>query len=346
MLLMLHSIPKYVDVTMAVLAALITWGKPEESGKYHYILPSDRIAENVRIGMKLLIEKGVIPSLSPIVDCPQMDTKLRDMLRQQFPQYCKTDLHGPLPSAGIPSPGPPSPRSPRELQQRASHSPLQFPTQGKPLYNVAPSPPERSTISPTTEGIHTVAVKDTIAQKGMPSSRDKKHVAEKPQIPEVTTQFSEAGNKIKERIKAEIQEAGSSSPRSATEISSLSSVVSQMSASSSVTDPQLAKLFDPHLSQFAGYTSFLTGEMDDDSDDEFFGKAVQSLRNVLSMFEKDDTFGVDRMEEDQIAQKLATFIIRCLSHELDAHKKTDQNYVLQSLVLAEKVRREQCRSMI
>jgi len=84
-LLMVHSIPKYVNMTHSLLEFLFLLID-------HYDpVHRDLIQKGVTSSIDILVGKGVVRSLEPLSDCNLVAPWLREKLYVYFPLYCKPD---------------------------------------------------------------------------------------------------------------------------------------------------------------------------------------------------------------------------------------------------------------
>eukprot|EP00898_Chlorokybus_atmophyticus_P005504 jgi/Chlat1/5955/Chrsp4S06291 len=91
-LLMVHSIPKYIDITNALLKFLLT--AMETYDPAHKEVTQRGVASAV----ETLVTRGVVRSLALLTECHLLDAKVREKLKTLFPQYCKphAELHAGL----------------------------------------------------------------------------------------------------------------------------------------------------------------------------------------------------------------------------------------------------------
>lgn len=85
MLLMVHSIPKYMDITHSILETLFMFMKIDDQQTNQWILSREIVTANVQAAFKTAVSKGVVSSLSILTDCPTLDPKLKGYLRKFFP---------------------------------------------------------------------------------------------------------------------------------------------------------------------------------------------------------------------------------------------------------------------
>jgi len=85
-LLMVHSIPKYVNMTHSLLEFLFLLID-------HYDpVHRDLIQKGVTSSIDILVGKGVVRSLEPLSACNLVASWLREKLHVYFPLYCKPDM--------------------------------------------------------------------------------------------------------------------------------------------------------------------------------------------------------------------------------------------------------------
>ncbi|KAG0573724.1 hypothetical protein KC19_VG203900 [Ceratodon purpureus] len=85
MLLTVHSIPKYVDMTHSLLEFLFLLVENYDP------IRRDLILKGVTISIDILVGKGVVRSLEPLSASPLVVPALREKLNMYFPSYCKPD---------------------------------------------------------------------------------------------------------------------------------------------------------------------------------------------------------------------------------------------------------------
>lgn len=88
-LLMVHSIPKYVDMTHSLLEFLFLLVENYDPGR------RDLIQKGVTASIDILIGKGVVQSLKPLSASGLVNPALREKLNYYFPAYCKPDTGEP-----------------------------------------------------------------------------------------------------------------------------------------------------------------------------------------------------------------------------------------------------------
>jgi integrator complex subunit 3 len=84
-LLTVHSIPKYVDMTNSLLEFLFLLVENYDP------IRRDLILKGVTISIDILVGKGVVRSLEPLSASPLVSPALREKLNMYFPSYCKPD---------------------------------------------------------------------------------------------------------------------------------------------------------------------------------------------------------------------------------------------------------------
>eukprot|EP00850_Spirogloea_muscicola_P005247 SM000023S07703 [mRNA] locus=s23:946106:951441:- [translate_table: standard] len=95
-LLMVYSIPKYVDLTHTLLEFLFLLVE-------HFDPPRRELIERgVASSIDILISKGVVRSLEPLYANPLVHPELREKLQAAFPAHCRPEL-GPRPAAPLPT---------------------------------------------------------------------------------------------------------------------------------------------------------------------------------------------------------------------------------------------------
>lgn len=121
MLLMVHSIPKYMDITHSVLETLFMFMQIDDQPVTNpWILSREVVTANVQAAFRTAVSKGVVTSLSILMDCPTLDPKFKGYLRKFFPnELAKKPVTAPFqqipPPINIPpnrSPSPTLPASP------------------------------------------------------------------------------------------------------------------------------------------------------------------------------------------------------------------------------------------
>lgn len=80
MLLMVHSLPRYVDITQWVLECL--FGSMKAT---NWIIPSENLIENVQKSVKTIVSKGVVNSLSVLMECKELNQMIKETLKNYFP---------------------------------------------------------------------------------------------------------------------------------------------------------------------------------------------------------------------------------------------------------------------
>jgi len=102
-LLMVHSIPKYVDMTHSLLEFLFLLVENYDP------IRRDLLLKGVTASIDILVGKGVVRSLEPLSASHLLSPVLREKLNVYFPSYCKPDTGegprqfrpDPLPMDGI-----------------------------------------------------------------------------------------------------------------------------------------------------------------------------------------------------------------------------------------------------
>lgn len=84
-LLMVHSIPKYADMTNSLLEFLFL------SVENYDPIRRDIILKGFTASIDILVGKGVVRSLEPLSACHLLSSPLREKLNAYFPSYCKPD---------------------------------------------------------------------------------------------------------------------------------------------------------------------------------------------------------------------------------------------------------------
>lgn len=85
-LLMVHSIPKYVDMTHSLLEFLFLLVENYDP------IRRDLVQKGVTASIDILVGKGVVRSLEPLSACHLVSPALREKLNLYFPLYCKPEI--------------------------------------------------------------------------------------------------------------------------------------------------------------------------------------------------------------------------------------------------------------
>jgi hypothetical protein len=131
-LLILNSVPRYIDVTSMLLDCLF-----RHMTSKNWILGHEIITLNVQHAMNKIVSKGVISNLSIVVECQQINQTIRDTVKNYFPNEIKK----------IQKPGPKLSITPPSNQQQVpvvsgnvSLSPPPIPVVLSPQSKSPPSP--------------------------------------------------------------------------------------------------------------------------------------------------------------------------------------------------------------
>jgi hypothetical protein len=104
MLLMIHSIPKYVDITASLLEFLLA-----ECDQFDAIRPGE-VQKGIHNSLRTILEKGVVTSLEPLYSCPLLDSNLREAVKRLFAPFIleeqKPEISPALSSPSSPQPPP------------------------------------------------------------------------------------------------------------------------------------------------------------------------------------------------------------------------------------------------
>jgi hypothetical protein len=189
MLLMLHSIPKYVDITAHVLNMLF-------HGIEHALLPPDQVSRNVVEAMRTIYRFG-IGGVDRLVDCNLLDPLLREKIKKLFGSFLQGN---PQQQLVIPPPSPtsqpfsvPAPVSPvATLPPVSPTNPIAPPfvpptTPPKSVIKPVQSPVKKPSQPPPTSPLKVPApfvVEPSASPTPPPSSRDTPMTEEEqPQTP-------------------------------------------------------------------------------------------------------------------------------------------------------------------
>lgn len=154
MLLMVHSIPKYADITQAVLEQLFTYMDTNSQPNLFMGVNREFIIQNVQRAADIVVGVGVVQNFLIMSESPKLEPSVRDRLKKYFPRV--TQLPGNTPSSSQqqqqPSQQPSqqqAPLSPQQKERRSSsaQAPKQLlttppisPTVQPPLQQLVPPP--------------------------------------------------------------------------------------------------------------------------------------------------------------------------------------------------------------
>uniref|UniRef100_A0A7S1KN22 THO complex subunit 2 n=1 Tax=Percolomonas cosmopolitus TaxID=63605 RepID=A0A7S1KN22_9EUKA len=294
MLLMFHSIPKYVDLTISVMQMILSHAKKgdadadKEATSDTYLLSRDAVTLNVQNAMYKVLQKKIIPSISPVILYEKMPSALVEQMKAVFggiEQQVNKDMQQikqqgqqspqkqQVTTSTTPATGPPPQVSTGGVVNPHAGNSQRTPFSGRP-----PSPVGNGTALSSTPNDQPLVVSRAPASLS-PVDMSAQNVS----LPQ-----SQKGDH-----RAELQQL----------------IPPQ---STSLTQTALS-FFQPHLNDLANYTS--TMHQNGRKNPIIANKAQDCLVRVLEHYEREKD---EVLTEDNL-QALAQFLIQVLSQEWVVH---------------------------
>lgn len=324
LLLMVHSIPKYMDITSTILETIMHFDTTSIMG-----VPKENIAQNVHRAVEILVTSGVVPSLAMLSDCTKLDQSLRDKLKKHFPRFTQPPASHPQPQQGAhpvhsPVQQPPSPvkgpqvrrlSDPHPVKPTApSGSVIQPPTQPQIMHRQPPINPVVHHIKSSTSEESPPYAKPAFEAPTSPvvkapqpeESAPKTEEIPKPEIRTESEQKSTAGEggSITSDMIDDSENYDVSDDESDNSVRNLLDALIQ---SSTASKGKFTELFEQPLKKLASQLLGNVGK-------RFVGDepSVQTLTTIMETLEKNSSVN------EQIIQQLATVLMKLFSIELAA----------------------------